>query len=190
MGIVTRRSQAESSSLSNPLPSGPNTKATLPWTSDNLDGNSSGSRKCLIAVLSPSSLLPEVPTTIEQSATAFCSVSWNWALSRTDCAFFALLRASSDQSPERPTIRRLLKPKLSIERATAPMLPSFCGFTRTMQISSLNPGRGSGLWSPMSDARGHPSRACSICPTLLVASDVTGNPVPHPLIVSIGVFTN
>jgi len=62
--------------------------------------------------------------------------------------------------------------------------------TNTMQTSALNAGRGSGLWSPMLFARSHPSRECSICAALFVASDVSGNPIPHPLIVDIGEFTD
>ena len=83
MGIVTRRSHAESSSLSIPLPSGPNTKATLPSVLESLSGNSSGSRKCLMAVLSPSSLLPEVPITNEQSLVASVNELANFTESST-----------------------------------------------------------------------------------------------------------
>jgi len=42
----------------------------------------------------------------------------------------------------------------------------------------------------MQFAESHPSRACSICAALLVASDVSGNPVSHPLIVNISEFAD
>ena len=141
MGIVTSRSHIDNCSFNSPFPSGPNTTATLPSIPESLSGSSSGRRKCLFTVLSPSSLFPEVPTTNEQSATPSSKVSTTLAPSRTSCAFFALLLASSDQSPSLPTTLRSFIPKFSIERATAPMLPSCSGLTRMTQTFWEKVGR-------------------------------------------------
>ena len=147
---MTRKSQSLSSLFNKPLPSGPKTIPILPWSIGILFGNSLGSRKCLWAVFSPSSLLPDVPMARERPWRESSSVLNDRVASSIDCACLALLLPTSEIGGLSPAILNSVRPKFIMHLATAPMFPSFWGRTKIVTMFFAHSGGGPSALTPMS----------------------------------------